>query len=95
MRDFVALKSAWGVSVAALVYRAHDLDVIDDSRYRALQIQMSKWRRKEPGEFNPMHGTLVNRLVETNGGVAAVAYGLGINAQHLAALTNWSHLRVA
>lgn len=77
LRDFVALKSSWGVSVAALVYRAHDLEIIDDSRYRALQIQMSKWRRNEPGQFNPVHGELMNRLIETNGGTAAVPRTLG------------------
>ncbi|TQK73347.1 ImmA/IrrE family metallo-endopeptidase [Nocardioides sp. SLBN-35] len=95
LRDFVALKSSWGVSVAALVYRAHDLEIIDDSRYRALQIQMSKWRRNEPGQFNPVHGELMSRLIETNGGTAAVAKDLGVNPKHLAELGNWSHLRVA
>ncbi|WP_207769345.1 XRE family transcriptional regulator [Nocardioides currus] len=94
LRDFVGLKSSWGVSVAALVYRAHDLEIIDDSRYRALQIQMSKWRRNEPGQFSPVHGELMNRLIETNGGMAAVAKDLGVNQQHLAMLGNWNHLRV-
>lgn len=95
LRDFVALKSSWGVSVAALVYRAHDLEIIDDSRYRALQIQMSKWRRNEPGQFNPVHGELLNRLMDTNGGLAVVAKELGVNQSHLAELGNWSHLRIA
>jgi len=95
LRDFVALKSAWGVSVAALVYRAHDLDYIDDRRYRQLQIQMSKWRRNEPAYFAPVHGELMNRLVETNGGLDSVSRDLGVNRKHLQALINWSHLRVA
>jgi Zn-dependent peptidase ImmA (M78 family)/transcriptional regulator with XRE-family HTH domain len=95
LRDFVNIKSAWGVSVAALVYRAHELDYIDDRRYRALQIQMSKWRKTEPGIFDPAYGQLLPRLVEVNGGVDRVASDLGVNRDHLAELVNWSHLRLA
>lgn len=95
LRDFVGLKSSWGVSVAALVYRAHELGYIDDARYRALQIQMSKWRRSEPGTFPPAHGQLFARLVEANGGASMVAANLGVNHTHISELTNWSHLRVA
>ncbi|MEJ7741252.1 MAG: ImmA/IrrE family metallo-endopeptidase [Nocardioidaceae bacterium] len=88
--------SRHGASLSqALVYRAHDLDYIDDRRYRQLQIQMSKWRRNEPAYFAPVHGELMNRLVETNGGVDSVSRDLGVNRKHLQALTNWSHLRVA
>lgn len=95
LRDFIALKSSWGVSVAALVYRAHELEYIDDRRYRALQIQMSKWRKSEPGRFDPVHGALLRKLIDVNQGVATVAKKLGVNARHLSELTNWSHLRVA
>ena len=95
LRDFIALKSAWGVSVAALVYRAHELDYIDDQRYRALQIQMSKWRRAEPATFTPAVGQLMNRLIEVNGGLDSVARTFGVNRKHLHALSSWSHLRVA
>ncbi|MEE9416615.1 MAG: hypothetical protein V3V01_15125, partial [Acidimicrobiales bacterium] len=56
-------------------------------------IQMSKWRRKEPGEFSPVHGRLLPQLVETNGGVHSVSAQLGINADHLREVTSWSHLR--
>lgn len=95
LRDFVSLKSAWGISVAALVYHAHDLDYMDDQRYRALQIQMSKWRKNEPAPFAPVHGELLNRLVLANGGVDTVASNLGVNRKHVQALTSWTHLRVA
>jgi Zn-dependent peptidase ImmA (M78 family)/transcriptional regulator with XRE-family HTH domain len=95
LRDFVGLKSSWGVSVAALVYRAHEMEFIDDRRYRQLQIQMSKWRRSEPGTFQPVHGELMNRLVEANGGLTDVARDLGVRRSHLIELCNWSHLRVA
>jgi Zn-dependent peptidase ImmA (M78 family) len=95
LRDFVSLKSSWGVSVAALIYRAHELDYIDDSRYRALQIQMSKWRRHEPGSFPAAHGTLLPRLVDVNGGTEKVSRDLGVNRRHLSDLVSWTHLRVA
>lgn len=95
LRDFIALKSSWGVAVSALVYRAHELSYIDDKRYRALQIQMSKWHKVEPGMFDPAYGQLFGRLLEVNGGVASVGSNLGVNANHLGLLTNWSHLRVA
>jgi len=95
LRDFISLKSSWGVSIAALVYRAHELDHIDDRRYRALQIQMSKWRKAEPATFAPVHGELMNRLVAANGGADAVAREMGINRKHLQHVCNWSHLRVA
>ncbi|MCU1353342.1 MAG: Helix-turn-helix domain protein [Acidimicrobiales bacterium] len=95
LRDFIGLKKAWGFSVAALVYRAHELGVVDDRRYRALQIQMSKWRRNEPAAMKPVHGTLFGRLVEVNGGPAQVAADLGVNAAHLRLLMGWSHIRLA
>lgn len=95
LRDFIALKSTWGVAVSALVYRAHELEYIDDARYRALQIQMSKWRKFEPGTFKPVYGRLLARLVDVNGGPAGVARKLGVNARHLVDLLNWSHLRLA
>lgn len=95
LRDFVSLKTSWGISVAALVYRAHELDYIDDRRYRALQIQMSRWRRNEPATFDPVHAELMNRLIHANGGLQSVARDLGVNRKHLQELSNWSHLRVA
>ncbi len=95
LRDFIALKSSWGVAVSALVYRAHELGYVDDARYRALQIQMSKWHRSEPGAFDPAYGSLFGRMVEVNGGVGSVASNLGVNPSHLSELMNWRHLRVA
>lgn len=94
LQDFISLKSNWGMSIAATIYRAHELDYIDDARYRALQIQTSKWRKSEPGAFKPVTGTLLPRLIEVNGGTAEVAAKLGVNVKHLHSLTNWSHLRV-
>lgn len=95
LTDFVQLKRNWGMSAAAIIYRAHQLDYIDDARYRALQIQMSKWRKNEPGEFQPVAGSLFGRLIEVNGGATDVAKRLGVNAKHLRELVNWTRLRLA
>jgi Zn-dependent peptidase ImmA (M78 family) len=95
LRDFIGLKASWGVSVAALIYRAHELEFIDDARFRALQIQMSKWRKYEPGSFEPVYGTLLPRLVEVNGGISHVATELGLRRSHLADTVNWRRVRVA
>lgn len=95
LKDFVGLKSSWGMSIAAIVYRAHQEELIDGTRYRALQMQMSKWRKKEPAPFDPKHGTLLPKLVENHGGPPTVANRLGVNPQHLRELISWRLLRVA
>lgn len=95
LRDFVSLKSSWGVSVAAMIYRAHELDYIDDRRYRSLQIQMSKWKRNEPASFDPVHGELFTRMIAVNGGAATVSENLGVRRQHLDVVSRWRHLRIA
>lgn len=95
LNHFIHLKGAWGMSAAAIIYRAHELGYVDDARFRALQIQMSKWRKNEPGEFQPVPGSLFRRLVEVNGGGADVSKRLRVNAKHLAAVLNWNRLRLA
>jgi Zn-dependent peptidase ImmA (M78 family)/transcriptional regulator with XRE-family HTH domain len=95
LKDFTHLKSSWGVAVSMLVYRAHELDYIDDKRYRALQIQMSKWRKSEPATFSPAYGQLFPKVIEVNGGPEEVGRSLGVNRKHLATTTRWQHLHVA
>jgi len=95
LRDFIGLKSNTGVSVAALIYRAHELGYIDDHRYRSLQIQMARWRKSEPGEFAPVVGGLLPRMVEVSGGADEVAKQLGFPTRHIREVTNWSVLRAA
>jgi Zn-dependent peptidase ImmA (M78 family)/transcriptional regulator with XRE-family HTH domain len=50
MPALARLKARWGVSMAALIRRAHDLGAISDYRYKELNIEMSKagWRTREP-----------------------------------------------
>lgn len=47
---FVELKKYWNVSIAAMIYRCLDLNIIDESKYTSLQkqISMKKMRKKEP-----------------------------------------------
>ncbi|MDE0699219.1 MAG: XRE family transcriptional regulator [Acidimicrobiaceae bacterium] len=49
--SYFELKCEWGMSMAALVRRAKDLGVIDDSMYTRAMKQMSAygWRKTEPG----------------------------------------------
>lgn len=94
LKDFIRLKEVWGVSVASLVYRARQYELIDDRRYRALQIQMSKWRRQEPGQFDAAPGQLFPTLVNAYGGHGEVAKKLGVNERHLREITTWAHLRI-
>jgi len=53
LNELVILKSYWGVSVAALMRRALDLEVIKPSLYKWLCIQYARqgWRKDEPGSF--------------------------------------------
>jgi Zn-dependent peptidase ImmA (M78 family) len=45
----VKLKRRWGVSVAALAYRLHDLDLVSDWHFRALYMQIAKYgKAREP-----------------------------------------------
>lgn len=45
------LKAQWGISIAALIRRAYDLDLISERQYREFQIKLGRlgWRTVEPG----------------------------------------------
>ncbi len=99
LSDFLHLKSSLGMSVAALIYRARDLNLITAERFRSLQIQKSTaWgRRNEPNDSPVVPAGLLRKMIERRGGSAAVVAELGIPTQHLALLTDWSrrpHLRL-
>lgn len=66
-RDLGNLKNIWRVSLAALIYRAHDLEVISDRHYRTLNIQLNKLpggRKREPGEFPPEIPRLMKHVID-------------------------------
>ena len=93
LSDFIAMKRDWGVSVGALVYRAHQLGYLDSRSYRSLQIQMSKWGKHEPAAIDPVYGRLLPALIERHGGAGGCAQQIGLNERHLRAVTSWRHLR--
>lgn len=59
------LKQEWGVSMAAILRRAHDLGQISDFLYRRGNIELSQsgYRSREPVEIPPEGPTLLNARV--------------------------------
>lgn len=56
VRDFsrlAELKLAWGISMAALIQRAKDLDCISENQFKTLRIRLNQygWSRREPGDL--------------------------------------------
>lgn len=69
-RKLLRLKAEWGMSIAALVRRAHTLQVISDRQYREFQVRLGKlgWRANEPGEIPMESPTIVDRIIELQRG---------------------------
>ncbi|WP_412515451.1 helix-turn-helix domain-containing protein [Actinomadura madurae] len=65
-----SLKSTWGVSMAALLYRARTLGIMKESAYRNAMSAMSArgWRRREPGPARGLERpTMLTRAIEIVG----------------------------
>lgn len=60
------LKQKWGTSIAALLRRSRDLEVMTPARYTdAMKILSARgWRKHEPGSIRPEEPTLLRRAVE-------------------------------
>jgi Zn-dependent peptidase ImmA (M78 family) len=86
------LKARWRMSAAALLRRAVDLAVITDSRYRALNTQMSAlgWKTGEPeplpAEVPTVVPALVGAAIRSTGGPQAAADRAGTTVENLRAL---------
>lgn len=68
-RDFprlLKLKTKWGMSISALIRRAHDLELISDRQYRQFQIRINQlgWRELEPGALPPEMPTTLNQAMD-------------------------------
>lgn len=52
LRYYEYLKKTWGVSIQAMLMRAHQLKYLTDNQYQYLMRQVSKkgWRMREPGD---------------------------------------------
>lgn len=80
---YARLKQEWGVSIAALLYRARSLDVISDAAYRRAVMIMNKHygRRSEP---YPLERSELPTLLAT---ACSVAGESGISREQIAAET--------
>lgn len=66
LRDFLPIKAGWGVSIAALIARAHSMGIIDKNRYQSLFIQLSArgWKKKEPVPVDFERPLLLRQMIE-------------------------------
>jgi Zn-dependent peptidase ImmA (M78 family)/DNA-binding XRE family transcriptional regulator len=78
------MKLRWGVSIQALIYRAHELGIIADRQYRYLfeQVAIRGWRTREPENLDvPLEKPrMLRKIVEV--------LSLGNNLSHLASELN-------
>lgn len=67
---FHELKKTWGVSLRALVYRAHALGVLSEASYRRANQQLAVWGLPEPGDLglaeSPRLLGLARELLDAN-----------------------------
>lgn len=60
-----AAKRRWGVSLKALVYRAHKLGIFGESTYRAGMVTLAQWGEPEPGDLGPRESpVLLSKVME-------------------------------
>jgi Zn-dependent peptidase ImmA (M78 family)/transcriptional regulator with XRE-family HTH domain len=62
------LKAQWGISIAALIRRAKDLDLISDRQYREFQMRLGRmgWRTVEPGTLPAESPTTVEKILQVH-----------------------------
>jgi len=70
-RDFprlIQLKAQWGMSIAALIRRAYDLDEISERQYRQFQIRLNQlgWKQVEPGALPAETPSTLSRVMEVH-----------------------------
>jgi Zn-dependent peptidase ImmA (M78 family) len=79
-----SLKMRWGGSVALMIRRAYDLNLIDAARYRTAYkyLSMRKWRTEEPYEPDPIHPELIRNAF-------SALEEMGINPAETAKRLRW------
>lgn len=77
------LKVQWSVSMAALLRRGRDLGGIGDSRYRALNVELSRagYRKNEPVQIPHEVPTLLPRIIQERLSTGESAAGIARSAQ--------------
>ena len=78
-------KRRWGVSLKALVYRAHKLGVLGESAYRAGMVTLAQWGDPEPGDLGPRETPVllakaIEMLAETGVDLEMIAKDTGMAA---------------
>jgi Zn-dependent peptidase ImmA (M78 family)/DNA-binding XRE family transcriptional regulator len=65
LNGYVTLKAAWGVSIQAIIARAHALGLISDAKRKSLMVQISYkgWRKNEPVEVSPERPVLLRQML--------------------------------
>ncbi|WP_211363575.1 ImmA/IrrE family metallo-endopeptidase [Saccharothrix saharensis] len=66
LRCLLELKAQWGVSMWALLRRAHTLGELSDWQYRTLAVEMTSlgYRTSEPGRLNPEQPSAVRSVID-------------------------------
>lgn len=72
LRSLAYLKAKWGISIAALIRRCLDLQIITPEKRESLEKQLSArgWRKDEPVHVPDERPTLVSQIIETSLGTA-------------------------
>lgn len=65
LKNLVPIKRGWGISIAALIMRARQVNAIDDDRHESLFRQLSSrgWRREEPVAVRREEPALISQLL--------------------------------
>lgn len=89
LRSFLPLKKKWRVSVAALVVRAHQLDLLSRWHYEQAfkAISAAGWRKNEPIDIpleeSKIHATVLARLSDSGTSADDLALSLGLPSVEL------------
>ncbi len=89
LHGYVALKADFGISIKAIIVRAHRLGLISKDRYRSLMIQYSSrgWNNHEPVEVGKERAFYYRQLLEYTFGsdiVDRTSEEMGVEASALA-----------
>lgn len=73
----IELKQKWGLSIAALIQRAKDIDAISDRQFREFHVRLNRlgWKRVEPGTLEREEPALLDKIVEAHLSVDGVTMG--------------------
>lgn len=71
VRDFsklLDLKLVWGMSIAALIQRARDLECISANQFKSFRIRLNQygWSRREPGEISPETPRTLDTMIDVH-----------------------------